>query len=55
MTDVQMHDVPEKDAFTDDHPAFSEQEEDILCLYDQAQKLELEVALAKARVQLASL
>lgn len=34
-------------------PSFSEEEKEILELYDQVQKLELEVALAKARVRLA--
>ncbi|KAG6362955.1 hypothetical protein INS49_008050 [Diaporthe citri] len=34
-------------------PSFSDEEREILELYDQVQKLELEVALAKARVRLA--
>lgn len=34
-------------------PSFSDEEKEILDLYDQVQKLELEVALAKARVRLA--
>lgn len=34
-------------------PSFSDEEKEILELYDQVQKLELEVALAKARVRLA--
>ncbi|KAF3764876.1 hypothetical protein M406DRAFT_42447 [Cryphonectria parasitica EP155] len=37
----------------DEAPPFSEEEKEILSLYDQAQRLELEVALTKARVRLA--
>lgn len=34
-------------------PSFSDEEKEILELYDEVQKLELELALAKARVRLA--
>ena len=34
-------------------PSFSDEEKEILGLYDQVQKLELELALAKARTRLA--
>ena len=34
-------------------PAFSDEEKEILELYDQVEKMELELALAKARVRLA--
>ncbi|PSR77668.1 centromere protein H (CENP-H)-domain-containing protein [Coniella lustricola] len=54
MADIQMPDAPGKDSFTDKTPSFSDQEEEILHLFDKVQKLELEVALAKARVQLAN-
>lgn len=43
-----MHGVVETE------PTFSKDEQEILDLYDQAQKLELELALTKARVRLAS-
>lgn len=36
-------------------PPFSEEEQEILDLYDQVQKLELELALSKARVRLAGI
>lgn len=51
MADLQMEDAHENDISKG--PAFSDEEKEILELYDQVQKLELEVALAMARVQLA--
>lgn len=35
-----------------EQPPFSEEEQEILNLYDQVQTLELEIALTKARVRL---
>lgn len=52
MADTEMEDVHnESDAIKE--PPFSEQEKEILNLYDAVQKLELEVALTRARVRLA--
>lgn len=48
MQDVAYENGIEKE------PPFSEEEKELLDLYDQAQKLELELALTKARVRLAS-
>lgn len=47
-----MNDAHNENA-TNGEPLFSEEEREILDLYDQAQNLELEVALTKARVHLA--
>ncbi|KAL1865469.1 hypothetical protein Daus18300_007114 [Diaporthe australafricana] len=52
MADIQMEGVA-KDGDISTGPSFSDEEKDILELYDQVQKLELEIALAKARVLLA--
>lgn len=52
MADVQMEDVAHESEISKG-PSFSDEEKEILELYDQVQKLELEVALAKARVRLA--
>lgn len=52
MDDTQMHDVLNENG-TDGEPVFSDEEQEILDLYDQAQTLELELALTKARVRLA--
>lgn len=53
MGDVKMQDVSQaKDV--ESEPIFSKEEQEILDLYDQVQKLELELALTKARAQLAS-
>lgn len=52
MDDTQMHDVLNETG-TDGEPVFSDEEQEILDLYDQAQTLELELALTKARVRLA--
>lgn len=38
----------------ENEPTFSKDEQEILDLYDQFQKLELELALTKARLRLAS-
>lgn len=52
MADTEMEDVHnESDAIRE--PQFSDQETEILDLYDEVQKLELEVALTRARVRLA--
>lgn len=47
MDDEKMHGV-------ENEPTFSKDEQEILDLYDQFQKLELELALTKARLRLAS-
>ncbi|KAI7782317.1 hypothetical protein LA080_013591 [Diaporthe eres] len=52
MSDRQMEDVAHESDISKG-PSFSDEEKEILELYDQVQKLELEVALAKARVRLA--
>lgn len=52
MSDLQMEDVAHENDISKG-PSFSDEEKEILDLYDQVQKLELEVALAKARVRLA--
>lgn len=52
MSDLQMEDVAHESDISKG-PSFSDEEKEILELYDQVQKLELEVALAKARVRLA--
>lgn len=52
MADIQMDDATLQDG-TEKELSFSEQEKQILDMYDQVQKLELEVALTKARVRLA--
>lgn len=52
MADIQMDDAPSPLGI-DKEPLFSEQEKKLLDMYDQIQKLELEVALTKARVHLA--
>jgi hypothetical protein len=52
MADVQMQDVGHEINMSKG-PSFSDQEKEILHLYDQVQKLELELALAKARTRLA--
>lgn len=52
MGDVHMRDSPHENG-ADEEPPFSEEEREILDLYDQAQSLELEFALTKARVRLA--
>lgn len=52
MADTHMEDANnENNAIKE--PPFSEQEKEILDLYDEVQKLELEVALTRARVRLA--
>lgn len=53
MDDVKMQDVLQTNDL-ENGPIFSKQEQEILNLYDQVQKLELELALTKARVRLAS-
>lgn len=52
MADIQMDDAPSQNG-TDEASPFSEQEQEILYMYDQVQRLELEVALIKASVKLA--
>lgn len=52
MGDVQMQDAT-VEISTVEQPPFSEAEQEILCLYDEVKKLELEIALAKARTRLA--
>lgn len=52
MAEVQMEDAAHKSDISKG-TSFSDEEKEILELYDQVQKLELEVALAKARVRLA--
>ncbi|ROW11042.1 hypothetical protein VMCG_01521 [Cytospora schulzeri] len=52
MTDVPMQDDRVENS-TGEQPPFSEAEKEILDLYDQVKKLELEIALAKARTRLA--
>lgn len=52
MADAQMEDAHDaNDAFKEAN--FSEPEKEILDMYDQVLKLELEVALTRARVRLA--
>lgn len=53
MADAPLNGAPSIDD-VDKEPPFSDQEKEILEMYDQAQKLELELALTKARVRLAS-
>ncbi|KAK7745413.1 hypothetical protein SLS53_002910 [Cytospora paraplurivora] len=52
MADLQMRDTTYEDDNAEQVP-FSEAEKEILDLYDQVKKLELETSLAKARTQLA--
>lgn len=52
MADLEMQDVAHQMDISRG-PSFSDQEKEILELYDQVQKLELELALAKARTRLA--
>lgn len=52
MADLEMEDATHEGDISKG-PSFSDEEKEILELYDQVQKLELEVALAKARVRLA--
>lgn len=53
MADTQMEDAHQESEHTKQLP-LSEQEKEILDMYDEVQKLELEVALTRARVRLAS-
>lgn len=52
MGDVQMQDAMDENS-NGEQPPFSEAEKEILGLYDEVKKLELEIALAKARTRLA--
>lgn len=52
MDDLQMQDAMDENNIGE-QPPFSEAETEILSLYDQLKKLELEIALAKARTRLA--
>lgn len=52
MDGLQMQDATEERDI-EKQPIFSEAEKEILDLYDQVKKLELEIALAKARTRLA--
>lgn len=52
MADVQMESASVEIGAVRE-PPFSEQEKEILDMYDQVQKLEVEVALTRARVLLA--
>lgn len=52
MADTEMEDVHNESDAIKESP-FSEQEKEILGLYDEVQKLEVEVALTRARVRLA--
>lgn len=54
MADTKMQDDPSADVMSTE-PMFSDEEKDILDLYDQVQDLELEFALTKARSRLAGL
>ncbi|CAN8099034.1 unnamed protein product [Discula destructiva] len=52
MADAPMDNAPPHNGM-ENAPPFSEQEREILDMYDQVQKLELELALTRARVRLA--
>jgi hypothetical protein len=52
MSDLQMQDAAHEKGIGE-QPTFSKAEKEILDLYDQVKKLELEIALAKARTHLA--
>ncbi|ROV91765.1 hypothetical protein VSDG_06481 [Cytospora chrysosperma] len=52
MSDLQMQDAADEKGIGE-QPPFSQAEKEILDLYDQVKKLELEIALAKARTRLA--
>lgn len=52
MDDIQMQDSSVPNGALEE-PPFSEEEQEVLDLYDQVLKLELELALSKARVRLA--
>lgn len=54
MGDAEMQDVSQQAEGVGSEPNFSNEEQEILDLYDQVQKLELELALTNARVRLAS-
>lgn len=53
MDDVDMQDASQNEHARNE-PTFSDEELEILDLYDQVQKLDVELALTKARVRLAS-